>query len=288
MPMRLCVPVALLVGRGRESGDLKEVAMPRLVPSQVVAIIDQLFPSAGPVHEAVRYSSSQMHSLQGVLDLVEQIPNELLTMTPEAYSDCILSLATIRRQIEYWCSRGDVGYVQPVKNQSPVALIRAALVQCPDEAPSPLTADLGFIPETDLRDSIRRDVSAANQALHGGEWKAATVLAGSTIEALLLWGVQQPAYAARLATAGDAAVASGALSTKPLSNPEQWLLHEFIEVSAQLGLITTDTRTAARLAKDFRNLIHPGRAARLGQVCDRATALSAVAALEHVVRDLTR
>src|SRR2546429_6882967 len=33
-------------------------------------------------------------------------------------------------------------------------------------------------------------------------------------------------------------------------------------------------------------LIHPGRAQRLAQNCDRGTALSCVAALEHVVRDL--
>jgi hypothetical protein len=48
-----------------------------------------------------------------------------------------------------------------------------------------------------------------------------------------------------------------------------------------------DTAQQARLGKDFRNLIHPGRASRLGKICDRGTALSALAAVEHVVRDLT-
>jgi hypothetical protein len=33
-------------------------------------------------------------------------------------------------------------------------------------------------------------------------------------------------------------------------------------------------------AREFRNLIHPGRSARLGKVCDRGTALSASAAVE--------
>jgi hypothetical protein len=42
-----------------------------------------------------------------------------------------------------------------------------------------------------------------------------------------------------------------------------------------------------RLAKDYHNLIHPGRAQRLAQVCNRGTALSAVAAVEHVVNGLT-
>jgi hypothetical protein len=63
--------------------------------------------------------------------------------------------------------------------------------------------------------------------------------------------------------------------------------HQFIEVAAQLDLLTPDTCNAARLAKNFRNLIHPGRAARLAQTCDRVTAYSAIGALEHVIRDLT-
>jgi hypothetical protein len=78
-----------------------------------------------------------------------------------------------------------------------------------------------------------------------------------------------------------------ALQQKPCADLERWNLHEYIEVAEALGVITPDTATQARLAKDFRNLIHPGRAARLGQTCDRGTALSAVAAVEHVVRDLT-
>src|SRR6266581_2002962 len=40
------------------------------------------------------------------------------------------------------------------------------------------------------------------------------------------------------------------------------------------------------LTRDFRNLVHPGRAIRLGRQCNRATALSALAGIEHVVNDL--
>jgi hypothetical protein len=42
-----------------------------------------------------------------------------------------------------------------------------------------------------------------------------------------------------------------------------------------------------RLAKDFRNLIHPGRSVRLARVCDQPTALAPVAGLGFLVRDLT-
>jgi len=68
---------------------------------------------------------------------------------------------------------------------------------------------------------------------------------------------------------------------------EGWNLHNYILVSEELQLIEDATPRATLLAKDFRNLIHPGGAERLGQKCDRATVLSAVAAMEHVIRDLT-
>jgi len=58
-------------------------------------------------------------------------------------------------------------------------------------------------------------------------------------------------------------------------------------VARRLQLIEPETATQAQQARSFRNLIHPGRAARLGQKCDRGTALSALAAVELTVRDLT-
>jgi len=112
------------------------------------------------------------------------------------------------------------------------------------------------------------------------------VLAGSIVEALLLWALC-------LRPLRDV---QGALATlvdkktlpKPKSVlPEDWGLNEYIEVAAELKIIKPDTATQARLAREFRNLIHPGREVRLGARCDRATALSAVAAVEHVLRDVT-
>jgi hypothetical protein len=72
----------------------------------------------------------------------------------------------------------------------------------------------------------------------------------------------------------------------PNNNMDHWSLRHFIEVAAHLDLIKSDTSKAARLAQDFRNLIHPGRAARLKQTCERGTAYSAIGAMEHVIRDL--
>ena len=66
-----------------------------------------------------------------------------------------------------------------------------------------------------------------------------------------------------------------------------WHLHEYVEVAAHLGILRADTASQVRLAREFRNLIHPGRSARLRQKCDRGTALSALAAVDLVVRDLS-
>jgi hypothetical protein len=60
-----------------------------------------------------------------------------------------------------------------------------------------------------------------------------------------------------------------------------------VEVAEYLKIIKDETHTQVKLTKDFRNLIHPGRAIRTGQRCDRSTALMGVAAVEAVVRDLT-
>lgn len=52
-------------------------------------------------------------------------------------------------------------------------------------------------------------------------------------------------------------------------------------------VIHDDTVKQASLPQNFRNLIHPGRAQRMKVKCDRGTALSALAAVEFIVRDLT-
>lgn len=68
---------------------------------------------------------------------------------------------------------------------------------------------------------------------------------------------------------------------------EDWTLAPRIEAAKDQSLIKQDTYTQALLAKDFRNLIHPGRSIRLGQKCDKGTAFSTLAALEFIIRDLT-
>ncbi len=262
--------------------------MPRVVPSQVVAFINTLWPTAEQQRSLNR---AQQGQLSGLVNLVDQIPSELLVMDAATYALFVCGRAHISQRLVYWASsdpnRGhELGTMPGQPEQIPVTVIRDALAQCPDESPAPATSELIFIPDPELRTNLRNDIGAVTRALSNGEWKAATVLAGSAIEALLLWDLQNRRQA-NFPAAVTALVVNHTFQQPPSSDPEEWSLHHYVEVEAQLGIIKADTATEARLAKKFRNLIHPGRAQRLGQKYDRGTALSSVAALDHVVRDLS-
>ncbi len=248
--------------------------MTRVVPSQVVALIDQAFPNAKTVQDFAVYAGSA-GALSAIVSLADEIPDELLTISGDDYTDLVHGMESLSQKVENWNHRGGDEPPPRIKGKSPVVIIREVLTKCPDERPSPATAELHFIPDQDLRNSIRLDVSSANNSLHNGEWKAATVLAGAALEALLLWAIQKDTKAL------------AAVQNKPSGAPERWGLDEYIGVAEQLKLVKKTTVDQAKLAQGFRNLIHPGRALRRAEVCDRGTALSALAAVELVVRDLS-
>jgi hypothetical protein len=263
--------------------------MPRIVPSQVVAFIDTIPfpPDEGFTTQTYSIDTAEV---SGLADLIDQIPEELLTMDISTYASFICSKARIRETVLAWSARPDSIQHPSRFLMTPLvdALrgIRNALAKCPDESPAPATFELKFITDMDLRTNLRNDSGAVNRALSNGEWKAATVLSGSTIEALLLWALgQRSATDIKIAT--TALIGCGKLTGQPNTNLDLWNLHQYNEVALNLGIIKDDTYAKTNLAREYRNLIHPGRAKRLGQTCDRGTALSSVAALEHVVRDLS-
>jgi hypothetical protein len=170
---------------------------------------------------------------------------------------------------------------------SPIKVVRELLAKCPDESTAPASNALTFMPDTKYRESLRTDLGTVNRALSNSEWKAATVLAGSLVEALLLWAVGTKSEV-EIRESVKASLESKQLTKPPAAEAENWSLSQMIEISQQLGLVSEPTACQVRLAKDFRNLIHPGRAVRLRQECNRATAFTAVAAVEHVALDLTK
>jgi len=113
------------------------------------------------------------------------------------------------------------------------------------------------------------------------------VMASSLMEAIFCECLMN-VPAADLEPAVKAAIADGAVRKNTKGNPENWNLPTYVHVARQVGLITERTKQQALLAGDYRNLVHPGKTRREAVTCNRATALSVVAGLEHVVDDIER
>jgi hypothetical protein len=263
--------------------------MTRVVPSQVREFIETEFGKAiAPEWNIPRDHSAK---LAGLLMICEKLPDELLTPIGPDYAKYIVALGAIRHQLAAWFHKVDPPTLPHIFGKNAVSLIYETLKLCPDEFPSAATTSLAFIADAQLRESIRLDVSAANHDFGNHEYKGATVLAGSATEALLLWAIKNRERRQRGATkeAVAAAVRAKDLHKEPgQAQPEQWNFAELIEVALHLKCIEEQTAQQARLGKDFRNLIHPGRAARLKKKCDRGTAHAALAAVEFVARDIGR
>jgi hypothetical protein len=181
------------------------------------------------------------------------VPHELITLQGRDYADFIAGIAAARSILKRWETHHEPDFI-PLPGLSPfnpVVVMHHALARCPDQFPSPGTPELTFLQPDDLRDNLRLDISTANRALADGAWKAATVLAGSIVEASLLWGLQRQHASTVTGTASG--LVGTTLRHRPPADLERWPLHEFIGVSAVLGLISSDTVAQAKLAKNFRN-----------------------------------
>src|SRR5207245_9434600 len=120
-------------------------------------------------------------------------------LKPEEHPDFILSFGAVKNILVRWESNPSIAFTTPHGLElHPLTTIRRALEQCPDEPLAVGAGRLMFVTDADLRDVLARDIGAVDRALANGEWKAATVLAGSLVEALLLWKVGQPEYAEKV------------------------------------------------------------------------------------------
>jgi hypothetical protein len=228
--------------------------MARVMPSQIVQTIDALFAHAVKNQRGVQLSG-MLSQLRGILNLLRDVPDQLITLTSADYSELILAKSAIEEYLAHSTARGAgaVGHVDQVDGFDTITVLRRALAKCPDEYPPQTTSELLFIKDAALRESIRQDLGAATRALNNAEWKAATVLAGAAIEALLHWRLQESLPGA--VVVDNAVGALTGTKKRPFSQIDYWDLDQFIEVAADLKLIKPDTFTAAKLAQNFRNLV---------------------------------
>src|SRR5688572_4523316 len=255
---------------------------PSTVPSAVVEFIDTAFPFAkDPNTKPPYFEANHGAQIAGLADILAAIPSHLLVLSPERLTMFIGAVGMIRMSLRMFEARATDW---KLKGEN-IRVVRNLLTICPDDVPAATVTELPFIDDEELRHELRHDISRATNALAASDWKSATVLAGSVVEALLLSGLEKQSPHA-VSTAAVALQADKTFSQTAPSDLNDWTLHHYAEVAGRLKIVSKDTLTQVRLAKNFRNLIHPGRSTRLSRKCDRGTALAALAAVEMVVTDL--
>jgi hypothetical protein len=255
----------------------------------VVEFIDRSLPTVVRQQrdtQGILLERAHVGIVAAVVEMVDQLPQELLPSDATRYTELLSSVAVLRAGIVMWQNHGSTHTISNMTGgYSPMFIVRRALEGLPDSITTSDTDDLAFLADEPLIHTLRSDISTAISALRNGEWKAATVMAGSVIEALLLWSITQHGEA-KWTDAMSRAVDRRLMKMRR-DDPEWWHLADYIEVAGELGCVTDSTRTSARLTKEYRNLIHAGRVQRTGANCDLGTAHIAVGAMDHVVRELT-
>jgi hypothetical protein len=220
----------------------------------------------GAIHSAYR------DEVCTLLSLLDQVPNELITVPFKEYVEylrCQAALTSASADFDVQEIAGGVSPAKAVDGKDPVERIRRILATCPDEVPPP-HPQLDFIPEASARASVEEDIRAAWIDFQAGEWKGATVFAANAVETMLFW------------------VLKDRPDLKKAEGFDRLHLPQYVEEAGRLGIIGKRAVDQASLAIDGRNLLHAGKVARTGTACSKATALAALAALEFVMTDLLK
>lgn len=250
--------------------------MAGLLPSDAVAAINLIFADLDQ-HPEQAPGSGLSPQLQVVLDIVDRVPAEHLNCSTQHQVNLIAASAIVRKFMELWQAGKGNGMYCHYNRQHPVLAIREALAACSDQAKPLEHAALPFIADAALRSSIQQDITGAHQALANGEWKAACILAGAAIEALLHWRLEREDPRERAASTPDVRAEFA-----------RWGLHELINAAEKLVPLTPDVAQKARAAKDYRNLIHPGKAERTGLRPTRSSAYVSVGGMEAIVEAMAQ
>lgn len=171
-----------------------------------------------------------------------------------------------------------------------------------DELLSKENRELEFLDGvTDLQESLRLDLAAAEKCMQEGHWKPATVMAGSVIEALLLWRVGRLSNEERdtaiLTARNDKRMESlqdedkentdvFSLRAKPNKDLKSWDFRTLLVVAHLAGAFDSRVAISLNLGRNYRNLIHPGREERKSEKCTRGTAFIALGAARRLIESL--
>jgi hypothetical protein len=289
-PVKACVPP--------EPRRSKCTCMPRITPALIADFIEESFDELRDRGGLGTVDQGSLQTIGIVVAMLDRLDDGVLAGLPlQQYRDTVVATEYLRTTVSRWqypqpAGRGHYAIVpfQPLGNRHPVVVIRDVMRAAPEEPIAAVQPRLAFLRDPPLQESIATDVASAESALVDGRYKNACVMSGAAIEALLLWAVHRRNQGDHQAAFGRAQTRRALENRQPLgavvTDPRRWTLEQYIEVARELPVLSSTPADAAMLAKDFRNLIHPGRAERLQQQATRGSATQGLAAATLVAEDL--
>lgn len=272
--------------------------MPRITPVLVADFIEESFPelrSHGGIGTVDQGSLQTIGILVAMLDRLDE--GVLAGLSTPQYRDAVVATEYLRTTVNRWqypqpAGRGQYAIVpfQPLANRHPVVVLRDLMRAAPEEPVAAVLPRLSFLQDPALQESIATDIASAESAMADGRYKNACVMSGAAIEALLLWAVQRrtpPDHQAAFVRVQKRRAREGRRALETINaDPRRWMLEQYVELAGELPVLSAAAANASMLAKDFRNLIHPGRAERLQQRATRGTAAQGLAAAILTSEDL--
>ncbi len=114
-------------------------------------------------------------------------------------------------------------------------------------------ASFDFITDEDFRQSLEKDFNEMNLCFQTGAYKAAVVIAGSIVEAILI----------------DYVIAENIVAR---DDALKFDFGKVLSLCEDKKIISEKTSDLSSVIKGYRNLIHPGRAIRMNESVDKNTA----------------
>ncbi len=260
--------------------------MPQALPSTVCEVIRQLLPRLyEPGQHIISSEDGLRQKFHTIVKLCALIPEPLLPWLDDDMPRFVLSEAYISSTLSTWeASSRPQDYNLPlIDGMHPAAVMIEILGQYPDQLRRHDHKLFPFIADEPLRVSIADDLYAAESALKEREYKSATVMAGSAIEALLAWYIDQLRNNAP--EKYEIAVTKYGKLPKDF---DRWDLGHMIGIAKQFNDIDSDSMKNIETAKEYRNLIHPLAAVRRKAKCDRGTAMTNIGTVHNAIRCLER
>ena len=238
----------------------------RILPSEIIIAIETFIGLKSTDIDDRRLKHHYLPEFKAILALLNDVPSELLELPFQSYLELSRCRAVLAATVARW-EVGDTVVVRDVGGKDAIERVRQLMLQCRDTIPPP-EPELPFIEDADRRASVEEKIRAAWIDFSAQEWLGATTFAGSALESILLWAAE-------------------AVCLKTKKAPNDMVLSELVDAVAGAGLLTSSGENLAHMARDARNLIHPGRVAKLGVSCTKASALTAMAALYTVAEELS-